>query len=75
MAVNAPHLTPALAVPGFKVGSASCGVKSAELKGKRQDLTLIVSDVPCHAAGVFTKNLFRAACVRQGEKTLLNLLR
>lgn len=72
MAVNAPHLAPALAVPGFKVGTASCGVKSAKLKGKRQDVTLIVSDVPCHAAGVFTKNLFRAACVRRGEQTLLD---
>ena len=70
MAVNEPHLEPALAVPGFKVGTASCGVKSPSLKGKRQDVTLIVADVPCHAAGVFTTNRFRAACVRWGEKTL-----
>jgi len=39
--------------------------------GKRQDVTLIVGDVDCHAAGVFTTNRFRAACVRQGEQTLL----
>ena len=70
MAANEPHLEPALAVPGFRVGTASCGVKSPELKGKRQDVTLIVADVPCHAAGVFTQNRFRAACVRQGEETL-----
>lgn len=70
MAVNEPHLEPAMPVPGFRVGTASCGIKSPSLKGKRQDVTLIVADVPCHAAGVFTTNRFRAACVRQGEKTL-----
>ncbi|OIO67294.1 MAG: bifunctional ornithine acetyltransferase/N-acetylglutamate synthase [Zetaproteobacteria bacterium CG1_02_53_45] len=70
MAVNAPELSPPLPVPGFKVGTASCGVKSPNLKGRRQDVTLIVADVPCHAAGVFTNNRFRAACVRHGEATL-----
>lgn len=70
MAVNAPELKKPLPVPGFRVGTASCGVKSPALKGKRQDLTLIVGEVPCHAAGVFTKNRFRAACVRHGEATL-----
>lgn len=70
MPVNQPELSPPLPVPGFQVGTASCGVKSPALKGKRQDLTLIVADVDCHAAGVFTSNRFRAACVRWGEKTL-----
>ena len=70
MAVNVPHLKPALAVPGFKVGTASCGVKSPELKGKRQDVSLIVSDVPAQAAGVFTQNRFRAACVKLAENTI-----
>lgn len=70
MAVNPPVLSPPLPVPGFRVGTASCGVKSPSLKGKRQDVTLIVSDVDCHAAGVFTQNRFRAACVRLGEATL-----
>jgi len=70
MAVNPPELNPPLPVPGFRVGTASCGVKSPALKGKRQDVTLIVGDVDCHAAGVFTSNRFRAACVRRGEKTL-----
>jgi len=59
-----------LPVPGFKVGSASCGVKSPDLKGKRQDVTLIVADVPAQAAAVFTQNAFRAACVDLGEKTV-----
>jgi len=70
MAVNPPKLLPALPVPGFRVGTASCGVKSADLIGKRQDLTLIVADVFAHAAGVFTQNTFRAACVDLGEKTI-----
>jgi glutamate N-acetyltransferase / amino-acid N-acetyltransferase len=70
MAVNPPVLNLPLPVPGFRVGTASCGVKSPELKGKRQDLTLIVADVPCHAAGVFTQNRFRAACVQMAERAL-----
>ncbi len=70
MAVNPPQLDPPLPVPGFRVGTASCGVKAPELKGKRQDITLIVSDVPCCAAGVFTQNRFRAACVDMGQATI-----
>jgi len=70
MAVNPPQLSLPLAVPGFRVGTASCGVKSPNLKGKRQDLTLIVANVPAHAAGVFTQNTFRAACVDFGEKAI-----
>ncbi len=70
MAVNPPRLAPPLPVPGFAVGTASCGVKSPELKGKRQDVTLIVADVDCHAAGVFTQNRFRAACVDASRHTI-----
>jgi len=70
MAVNPPKLLPALAVPGFRIGTASCGVKSTDLIGKRQDLTLIVADVDAHAAGVFTQNSFRAACVDCGEDVI-----
>jgi len=70
MAINPPKLEPPLSVPGFRVGTASCGVKSPELKGKRQDLTLIVSDAPSHAAGIFTQNRFRAACVDFGQQTV-----
>jgi len=70
MAVNPPVLSPPLPVPGFRVGTASCGVKSPDLKGERQDIALIVSNVPCHAAGVFTQNRFRAACVDMGRATI-----
>jgi len=63
-------LSKPLPVPGFRVGAASCGVKSPDLKGKRQDVTLIVADVPTQAAAVFTQNAFRAACVDLGEQTI-----
>ncbi|MDQ7004581.1 MAG: bifunctional glutamate N-acetyltransferase/amino-acid acetyltransferase ArgJ [Ghiorsea sp.] len=70
MPVLSYELNKPLPVPGFKVGSASCGVKSADLRGKRQDVTLIVADVPAQAAAVFTQNSFRAACVDLGEETV-----
>lgn len=70
MGVSPPQLSVPSIVPGFRIGVASCGVKSAALRGKRQDLMLLVSDVDCHAAGLFTRNRFRAACVDMGEATL-----
>ncbi|MDQ6991659.1 MAG: bifunctional glutamate N-acetyltransferase/amino-acid acetyltransferase ArgJ [Mariprofundaceae bacterium] len=70
MAVNPPQLSLPLSVPGFRLATASCGVKSADLIGTRQDLTLILADVPAHAAGVFTQNTFRAACVDLGEEAI-----
>jgi len=70
MAVNPPELTTPLPVPGFRVGTASCGVKSPELKGKRTDLTIIAADVDCHAAATFTQNRLRAACVDLGEQAV-----
>ncbi len=70
MPVNPPRLSPPLPVPGFRVGTASCGVKSPALKGKRTDLTIISADVDCHAAGAFTRNRFRAACVDLGEHAI-----
>ncbi|MDQ6996334.1 MAG: bifunctional ornithine acetyltransferase/N-acetylglutamate synthase, partial [Mariprofundus sp.] len=71
MPVNRPDLAAALSVPGFRVGTVSCGVKDPALKGKRTDLTIIAADVDCHAAGTFTQNRFRAACVDLGEKSVL----
>jgi len=59
-----------LMVPGFKLGVASCGVKSADLAGKRQDIMLMACDVDAHAAGMFTQNAFRAACVDLAEQAL-----
>jgi len=70
MAVNPPELAAPFSVPGFRIGTASCGVKAPELKGKRTDLTIIAADVDCHAAGTFTQNRLRAACVDLGEKAI-----
>ena len=70
MPVNAPELAVALDVPGFRIGTASCGVKSPDLKGKRTDLTMIMADADCHAAGTFTQNRLRAACVDLGEQAI-----
>jgi glutamate N-acetyltransferase/amino-acid N-acetyltransferase len=42
----------ATAVPGFKAAGIACGIK----KSGKPDLSLIVSDVPAVAAGVFTTN-------------------
>jgi len=70
MGASPPRLDQALRVPGFRLGVASCGVKSAQEIGRRNDIMLLVSDVNCHAAGVFTQNRMRAACVSLGEATL-----
>src|SRR3989338_5131253 len=44
---------------GFKANGIYCGIK----KSKRRDLTLIVSEKICEAAGVFTTNKVQASCV------------
>ncbi len=71
MAVNPPELSAPLDVPGFRIGVASCGVKSPDLIGKRTDLTMIAADVACQAAGTFTQNRLRAACVDLGEAAVM----
>jgi glutamate N-acetyltransferase/amino-acid N-acetyltransferase len=50
---------------GFQFAGVRCG-----LKNKRRDLGLIVSDRPCAAAGVFTQNLVRAACVELSQRAV-----
>ncbi|CZT21360.1 related to Arginine biosynthesis bifunctional protein ArgJ, mitochondrial [Ramularia collo-cygni] len=47
---------------GFLAGSAFAGVKASNTK--YDDLALIVSEVPCPGAAVFTRNMFRAAPVK-----------
>lgn len=42
---------------GFKASGVHCGVRPNR---KKNDLALIVSDVPCAAAGLFTKNKVKA---------------
>ncbi|HOX09364.1 MAG TPA: bifunctional ornithine acetyltransferase/N-acetylglutamate synthase, partial [Candidatus Omnitrophota bacterium] len=43
---------------GFLASGINCGIKK-----KKPDLALIVSNVPAHAAGVWTKNTVKAAPV------------
>lgn len=47
-------------VPGYAFSAVECGIKYPD----RLDLSLIVSEGPCHAAGVFTTNRVYAAPVR-----------
>jgi glutamate N-acetyltransferase/amino-acid N-acetyltransferase len=51
---------------GFRVAGVSCGLKPNNLL----DFAMIVSDVPCMTAGVFTTNVVKAAPVQLGIETL-----
>jgi glutamate N-acetyltransferase/amino-acid N-acetyltransferase len=46
-------------VPGFRAAGIAAGIK----EGRQKDLSLIVSDEPAAAAGLFTTNAFKAAPV------------
>jgi len=50
---------------GFRFGAARCG-----LKNKRNDVGILLSDVPASAAGLFTQNVFHAACVDVSRERL-----
>jgi glutamate N-acetyltransferase/amino-acid N-acetyltransferase len=51
---------------GFRATGMAAGIK----RSGRPDISLVVSDRPCAAAGVFTTNLVRAAPVLIGEAML-----
>ncbi|HVO43737.1 MAG TPA: bifunctional glutamate N-acetyltransferase/amino-acid acetyltransferase ArgJ [Aggregatilineales bacterium] len=53
-------------VPGFKVSSVDAGLR----KEPSPDLTLIVAEAPCTAAGVFTTNYVKAAPVLYDQERL-----
>ncbi len=50
------------AAKGFKAAGVFCGIK-ANSSPLKKDLALIYSEVPCAAAGIFTKNQVKAAPV------------
>jgi len=50
---------------GFSYAGARCG-----LKNKRNDIGLILSDRPAQAAGLFTTNQVRAACVDYSKQAM-----
>lgn len=58
-----------VAPPGFRTAGVFCDIKrlgtgKGSNKGQKRDLTLIVSDVPCSVAGMFTTNQICAAPVK-----------
>lgn len=55
---------------GFRAGAVHAGVKSK--KPDRLDLAMILSEVPCAAAGVYTRNLVKAAPVLLTRRNLSN---
>ena len=54
---------------GFRASAAAAGIRG-DGDGSRLDVALIVSDQPCTAAGVFTRNLVKAAPVVISQLTL-----
>lgn len=55
-------------VPGYRAAGVHCGLK----KNGAADLALVVSDRPCHAAAVFTRNRVTAAPVLYDRQLLRN---
>ncbi len=56
-----------MALPqGFRIGTANGQFRRAQ----RDDVAVMVSDVPCSVAGVFTTNAFKAAPVLECERVL-----
>ncbi|MFH0947613.1 MAG: bifunctional ornithine acetyltransferase/N-acetylglutamate synthase [Elusimicrobiota bacterium] len=53
---------------GFFADGLHCGIK----KNGKKDLSLFYSEKPCVAAGVFTKNIFKAAPVIVSQKNIKN---
>ena len=62
------------AAQGFSAATAACGIKRSSPKSGtlRSDLSLVVSDTPASAAGVFTTNLVKAAPVLLSRRHLEN---
>ncbi len=52
---------------GFSATGGHIGIKR-----KRKDLTLIKTDVPAAAAGTFTQNIVKAACVTRNKSIIAN---
>ncbi len=50
---------------GFQAAGIHCGVKDnfATPKPEKKDLAMVLSDVPCAAAGTFTRNVVKASPV------------
>ncbi|BAM05098.1 bifunctional glutamate N-acetyltransferase/amino-acid acetyltransferase ArgJ [Phycisphaera mikurensis] len=63
------HAHRSITLPGgFRAAGVACGIKES---GK-PDLMLLVSDVPCTAAGTFTRNAIVGAAVVVGRRNLVD---
>ena len=56
------------AARGFSAGTAAAGIRDGD--PGREDIAVVVSDRPCAGAGVFTRNLVKAAPVVISQLTL-----
>lgn len=56
------------AAKGYQAASVAAGIKYQN----RKDMALIYSEVPCVAAGTFTKNVVKAAPVRWDQEVIKN---
>ena len=56
------------AAKGYKASGTSAGIK----KNGTMDMAMIVSDVPCVAAGTFTTNIVKAAPVKWDQDIVYN---
>ena len=54
---------------GFKAGGIHCGIRKNK---EKKDFALILSEVPCSAAGVYTQNLVKGAPVVVTKRNLAN---
>ncbi len=70
MAVNVPPLGDLLPVAGIRLGAGYAGVKQPAPSAPRQDLVVMLLPEGATAAGVFTRNAFRAAPVEIAEAVL-----
>ncbi len=72
MAVSMPAITARTGVCaplGFRAAAAAAGIRG-DGDAERLDVAVLASDVPCTAAGVFTRNLVKAAPVVISQLTL-----
>ncbi len=56
------------AAKGYKASGTSAGIK----KNGSMDMAMIISDVPCVAAGTFTTNIVKAAPVKWDQEVVYN---
>ncbi len=59
------------AARGFKASGMYCGIKKSSEQNPKNDIALLVSDVICNTAGVYTQNKVKGAPVIVTKKNLI----